>query len=331
MAQEEMYGNWLQPSPLPRSRLVLRPTGVYTLAGQPASIHTSRSGSPNSFADEEDYDDVSVSEGVDENPPQRPARVGLAVMEKQTDGGTQTLRREPATPYLPGTANPAQEKGYSRTPVVILYVLMVMCFLMWAALLSLALMKYSKMSVELEELNVNYLEMQNYVESNLTSMRTQQDSFQDSMKRDYLKLQVITASLCKAYSLTQECPEEWKTHQGTCYYFSTEKKNWTDARQFCREQEAHLVSINTDDEQYFLIEHVANDNNIRWLGASYAVKENTWLWDDNSSLSFSYWILTKNNTGGNQENCSCMQSNGVWHRSQCSLHYHWICEKTTFC
>lgn len=39
------------------------------------------------------------------------------------------------------------------------------------------------------------------------------------------------------------CPQQWVAYRGSCYSFSTEKKDWNSSRESCRAQGAHLLVI----------------------------------------------------------------------------------------
>lgn len=41
----------------------------------------------------------------------------------------------------------------------------------------------------------------------------------------------------------QHCPQQWVAYRGSCYSFSTEKKDWNSSRESCRAQGAHLLVI----------------------------------------------------------------------------------------
>ncbi|XP_023597304.1 C-type lectin domain family 4 member C isoform X3 [Trichechus manatus latirostris] len=45
------------------------------------------------------------------------------------------------------------------------------------------------------------------------------------------------------------CPTSWSPFQSSCYFISTELKNWTDSEKNCSEMGAHLMMINTKEEQ----------------------------------------------------------------------------------
>ncbi|XP_039370980.1 uncharacterized protein LOC120391396 isoform X4 [Mauremys reevesii] len=149
MAQQELYGNWLCPPPSPGKRLV-RQTGIYLLAGGPAHGSHFRSDSPDSFSNEEDYDDVSLTEVGDQMQKRLPAykdNTDVASHRSKEGTGVYVLAGKPASSSLPRTANPVPDSnqgiGYRPKSIVTLYVLMGICFAMWAVLLSLAVVKCS--------------------------------------------------------------------------------------------------------------------------------------------------------------------------------------------
>lgn len=48
---------------------------------------------------------------------------------------------------------------------------------------------------------------------------------------------------------TECCPIGWLEHAGSCYWFSRSGSNWPEAQKYCQLENAHLVAINSREEQ----------------------------------------------------------------------------------
>lgn len=48
---------------------------------------------------------------------------------------------------------------------------------------------------------------------------------------------------------TECCPVNWVEHEGNCYWFSRSGMTWPEARKYCQLENAHLVVINSWEEQ----------------------------------------------------------------------------------
>ncbi|XP_067416510.1 hepatic lectin-like [Emydura macquarii macquarii] len=334
MAQKELYGNWLCPPPLPGKRVV-RQKGIY-LSGGSANASHFRSGSPDSFADEEDYDDVVMSEIEDQMQQGLPGyeeNADVASQRSKEGTGVYVLAGKPAPSSLPQKAvlfpDSNREIGYREKSVVMLYILMGICFAMWAVLLSLAVVKYSEMSEELKVLNYNHSERLMNVLQDLDAARTERDRIECRMNKSYKEFWDFKASVCSTFPESVKCAANWEKSEKACYYFSNMTKDWRGAKQFCTEQGSHLVIINNDNEQGFLKDR--NKDTIYWLGLSDVEEEGKWQWEDNSQFSTSFWHPGEPSAEVEEEDCVIMWSDGAWRDSNCSLKYHWICEKTWIC
>uniref|UniRef100_A0A8C6S385 C-type lectin domain-containing protein n=1 Tax=Nannospalax galili TaxID=1026970 RepID=A0A8C6S385_NANGA len=45
------------------------------------------------------------------------------------------------------------------------------------------------------------------------------------------------------------CPLHWLEHEGSCYWFSQSGKSWPEADKYCQLENAHLVVVNSMEEQ----------------------------------------------------------------------------------
>lgn len=57
---------------------------------------------------------------------------------------------------------------------------------------------------------------------------------------------------CDVAPDAHSCEKGWTKFQGNCYLHFSERETWLDAEQQCRDLNAHLVSINTPEEQAFI-------------------------------------------------------------------------------
>ncbi|XP_067170763.1 uncharacterized protein [Apteryx mantelli] len=212
-----------------------------------------RADSPDSFVDEDDYDDVSLSE-PDRNHRKPPAEEDLQSQRSKGGTGVYVLAGKPASSSTmrmrDSDARAGAGRGCREKPVVILYVLVALSFAMWVAILSLVMVKYSELSRELKMLSSNYSES---VLQELADTRRGQDRMRTKMSTYYQELQDITALICKALPDSRRCSAGWKIFEKSCYSFSTESLSWEDAKQICSDQGSHLVIVNTELEQQHVL------------------------------------------------------------------------------
>uniref|UniRef100_A0A4W4E4Y7 C-type lectin domain-containing protein n=1 Tax=Electrophorus electricus TaxID=8005 RepID=A0A4W4E4Y7_ELEEL len=128
--------------------------------------------------------------------------------------------------------------------------------------------------------------------------------------------------------LQKMCFKGWTKFGSSYYYFSNERKKWTESRQYCREMGADLVIINSREEQEFIKEV----NIYAWIGLSDAQTEGSWKWVDGSPLTTVYWRTGEPNDTGKDEDCAVYSNEVVslnsWNDIPCSYETGWICERT---
>ncbi|XP_030889995.1 asialoglycoprotein receptor 2 isoform X5 [Leptonychotes weddellii] len=95
----------------------------------------------------------------------------------------------------------------------------------------------------------------------LTSLEAKLEKQQRDLKADHdalllhlkhfpMDLRILTCQMAFFQSNgTQCCPANWLEYDGSCYWFSRSGKTWEDADRYCQLESAHLVVINSREEQ----------------------------------------------------------------------------------
>uniref|UniRef100_A0A8C2AEY2 C-type lectin domain-containing protein n=1 Tax=Cyprinus carpio TaxID=7962 RepID=A0A8C2AEY2_CYPCA len=99
------------------------------------------------------------------------------------------------------------------------------------------------------------------------------------------------------------------------YFFSSEMKNWTESRRYCRERGADLIIINNRGEE--VSERLC------------VLMKRAWKWVDGSTLTSGFWISGEPNSYMGLEE-DCVVASYGWNDCPCNGAFRWICEKTIF-
>ncbi|XP_078530684.1 CD209 antigen-like protein C isoform X1 [Lissotriton helveticus] len=124
--------------------------------------------------------------------------------------------------------------------------------------------------------------------------------------------------------------EGWKLNGPYLYYFSTETKNWFDARKYCTDHNSDLVSITSEEEQLYLAS--MRGQNKYWIGLTNEKPGGHWYYVDGSAYKEPFfWALNQPDNWmtpeGQTEHCAEMVSGGRWYDILCTIHSKWICKK----
>ncbi|CAH6778450.1 Clec4e [Phodopus roborovskii] len=153
------------------------------------------------------------------------------------------------------------------------------------------------------------------------------------------------------------CPLNWQHFQSSCYFFSKTTLTWPSSLKNCSEMGAHLVVINTPEEQHLfrtkIIDHVSYycccycHYHVSSLGIPFQTKpkkkefyigltdqvvEGQWQWVDNTPLteSLSFWDAGEPNNIVYVEDCATIRDSGNprknWNDIPCFYSMPWICE-----
>ena len=128
----------------------------------------------------------------------------------------------------------------------------------------------------------------------------------------------------------KSCPEGWQEFDRKCYLWVTdEKKNWTEAENFCKKEGAHLASVTGQEIHNFILEGVGKKKIKVWIGATDRESEGTWKWSDFSPFNFKSWIEEP----GANENVNCVELYNTaegqgWNDLECETLLNFICAKS---
>ncbi|XP_013377715.1 PREDICTED: asialoglycoprotein receptor 2 isoform X3 [Chinchilla lanigera] len=128
---------------------------------------------------------------------------------------------------------------------------------------------------------------------------------------------------------TECCPINWMEHEGSCYWFSRAGMTWPEAHKYCQLENAHLVVINSWEEQKFIAQHTGPFHT--WIGLTDS--EGSWKWVDGTEYRYSYknWALSQREKWwgrevGGSEDCVEVLSSGYWNDNFCQQVNRWVCE-----
>jgi len=115
----------------------------------------------------------------------------------------------------------------------------------------------------------------------------------DANTKYWLRMQNTVRTIgspCSEDKCVEACPEGWEANGGHCYLWGDEKKNWTAAEDFCREEGGHLATVNTNATKEFVLEGLARKNLMRtWIGGNDIREEGVWKWTDCTPWEDMFW------------------------------------------
>ncbi|XP_072179376.1 hepatic lectin-like [Diadema setosum] len=121
------------------------------------------------------------------------------------------------------------------------------------------------------------------------------------------------------------------TESGSCYKLVKTEKTYSAAKTTCEQENAHVVSLNTEEELSFVYQYVSNEVNpfkTFWIGLTRV--SGGWLWEDGTSLNISsstFWADGEPNNAGNQENNAQMNIGSKVNDIHGSRSFYFVCEK----
>ncbi|XP_077057529.1 C-type lectin domain family 4 member E-like isoform X4 [Siphateles boraxobius] len=169
----------------------------------------------------------------------------------------------------------------------------------------------------------------NSLQDNYTDLMTENDQLKSNfsfLSQKKLELETRVTSLSE--ELEKEISKQGFLWGADGLFISSESMSWSDSRKFCRDQEADLIIINTEEKQRFI---TALFKERVWIGLSDAETEGRMKWVDNSPLNQGFWYKGEPNSHGGNEDCIVLHPTDTslnnWHDYPCSHKMTCICEK----
>uniref|UniRef100_A0A096MA02 C-type lectin domain-containing protein n=1 Tax=Poecilia formosa TaxID=48698 RepID=A0A096MA02_POEFO len=128
------------------------------------------------------------------------------------------------------------------------------------------------------------------------------------------------------------CPQGWDAYGYSCYWMEETARSWSDAKAFCKEQDAVLLHIGDIYEQSHFTVVLSGRTSFWWIGLRAQGDMSggvDYVWDNGLPLTFTHWDKDQPDNGDGT--CVAMttgQIGGFWDDKQCSEKHAFICEKT---
>ncbi|XP_050956718.1 C-type lectin domain family 10 member A-like [Labeo rohita] len=147
-------------------------------------------------------------------------------------------------------------------------------------------------------------------------------------------IQTLSYKLSFTNLLTPGCTEpDWIPFRNSCYLFSDNTMNWTEAKDYCEEKGAMLLKIEDGSEkEWQFVTNFAKPHDY-WIGLT---DESTgqWRWTDDTpyTINKEHWApgqpddWNEHGLGEEGEDCGQITFNGMLNDVHCSTKMKYICE-----
>ncbi|XP_025258499.1 C-type lectin domain family 4 member A isoform X3 [Theropithecus gelada] len=147
---------------------------------------------------------------------------------------------------------------------------------------------------------------------------------------------VHTTLECVKKNMTTEetawscCPKNWKPFSSNCYFISTESASWQKSEKDCTRMEAHLLVINTREEQDFIFQNLQEES-AYFVGLSDPKGQQHWQWVDQTPYNESSTFWHPHEPSDPDERCVVLNFHKTpkrwgWNDIHCNVHQRSVCE-----
>ncbi|XP_011920065.1 PREDICTED: C-type lectin domain family 4 member A isoform X3 [Cercocebus atys] len=126
------------------------------------------------------------------------------------------------------------------------------------------------------------------------------------------------------------CPKNWKPFSSNCYFISTESASWQKSEKDCARMEAHLLVINTREEQDFIFQNLQEES-AYFVGLSDPEGQRHWQWVDQTPYNESSTFWHPHEPSDPDERCVVLNFRKTpkrwgWNDIHCNVHQRSVCE-----
>ncbi|XP_006914731.1 C-type lectin domain family 4 member A isoform X2 [Pteropus alecto] len=124
------------------------------------------------------------------------------------------------------------------------------------------------------------------------------------------------------------CPKNWKSFSLNCYFISNESKNWAESVKNCSGMKAHLLVINSKDEQDFISKKL-DKKAAYYMGLSDPEGTRDWQWVDQTPYNKSATFWHQGEPSSPDERCvilNARSSKWGWNDVPCEPLQRSICK-----
>ena len=131
-----------------------------------------------------------------------------------------------------------------------------------------------------------------------------------------------------------ECKEGWLEFGQSCYWFSIYMQSLPASQKVCQNMNSHLVSIQSNDEHDFIINHRPDPTKDTWIGLHRDTTNLTvWKWSSGEDFQYTNWADGEPNY--EIEECASIHGSNyrvaghenLWNDYGCGASYRFVCEQ----
>ncbi|XP_067020488.1 macrophage mannose receptor 1-like [Acropora muricata] len=139
------------------------------------------------------------------------------------------------------------------------------------------------------------------------------------------------STVAPSQNRTSECPLHYNMIGDDCYFVSSIKLRWKEAREVCNgESNGDLISVHSPVEAAYVLRNLKNSNGGIWLGLFREAFAAEFLWSDHSLSVYTAWAPKQPNAPPAQKACVVVNSSNsnaaLWDDIDCAARNGFICK-----